>query len=250
MTRLLQFSIFLAATLSLAQGPPPRPEPTGKPPEKSAIKKTGDVTYEIGGVQLNSATSEVRVPCTVNMTEGMIEYALVTETGKTHESLLKTKVKPFDVQLALLLCRYEPHPGDMIGLLSAAHPDLVAFARRKMERPGANLVKLTVEWKDMDGKNQSAELASWIHSEQDDKPLVVPHWIFNGSDLGDGKFAADIEGSLISVHFDLAGIISNPGRWAGQDGNWVLETKKIPPADSPVTLLISPAKPEAPKVKK
>ncbi len=247
MTRFLQISICLLATFSFAQEPPPRPAPTGKPPERSALQKTGDVTYEIGGVQINSATREVRIPCTVNMTEGIIEYALVTETGKTHESLLKTKVKPFDVQLAMLLCHYEPHPGELVDILSNAQPELLAFLKKKMEKPGANLVKLTAEWKDKDGKNQNAALGDWIHNEREKKALDIPHWVFNGSDIGDGNFSADIEGSVISVHHDLAGIISNPARWADEDGNWELKTKKIPPLDSPVTLVISPVKPDEPR---
>lgn len=250
MTRFLQFCSILMATLSLAQGPPPRGAPTGKPPEKSAIKKTGDVTYEIGGVQFDGATREIRVPCTVNMREGIIEYALVTETGKTHESMLKTKVKPFDVQIALLLCHFEPHPGELIDLMANAQPELMALAKKKMEHPGANLVELAVEWNDKDGKSHKAALANWIHSERENKPLNIPHWIFNGSDVGDGNFSADIDGSFISVHFDLTGIIGNPARWSGEDDNWELETEKIPPLDSTVTLVISPAKPDAPKIKK
>lgn len=247
MTRFFQLCVLLLAMPSLAQEPPPRPAPSGKPPEKSPVEKTGDSTYEAGGVQFNSATREVRVPCAINMNEGIIEYALVTEAGKTHESLLKTRVKPFDVQLAMLLCNYEPHPGELIEVLSNAQPELQAIARKKMENPGANKVRLTVEWKDKDGKNQKSSLGRWIHNDRENKPLEIPHWIFNGSDMGDGNFSADHEGTLISGHFDLAGIISNPSKWAGENGNWLLETKKIPPVDTPVTLVISPVKTDAPK---
>lgn len=245
MTRFFQFGLFLLATHVPAQEPPPRPAPSGEPPNKSSVVKTGDATYEAGGVQFNSNTREVRVPCAVNMNEGVIEYALVTESGKTHESLLKTKVKPFDVQLAMLLCSYEPHPGEIIDVLSNTQPELLAIAKRKMDTPGANLVRLTVEWKGSDGKIHKAALDGWIHNNREKKPLDIPHWIFNGSDMGDGNFSADAEGSLISGHFDLSGIISNPSKSAGENGNWLLETKKIPPVDTPVTLVISPAKPVA-----
>ncbi|MEI6535934.1 MAG: hypothetical protein WCN98_11375, partial [Verrucomicrobiaceae bacterium] len=34
-------------------GQPPRNPPTGKEPQKSPINKTGDVTYEMGGVLFN-----------------------------------------------------------------------------------------------------------------------------------------------------------------------------------------------------
>lgn len=249
MTRFLHAGVFLAATLAFAQGPPPRNPPSGKPPDKSPLQKTGDVTYEIGGVQLNSATREVRVPCFVNMTEGVIEYALVTETGKTHESLLKTRVKPFDVQVALLLCHYEAHAGELVSILSNPQPEQLALAKKSMEHPGANLVKLDLEWKDKDGKSHSTTLGNWIHNKRENKQLDIRHWIFNGADTGDGLFAAEADGSLVSVHFDLAALIGNPAKWTGSDDNWELETRMIPPLDSPVTLVITPARPDSHKKK-
>lgn len=249
MTRILQIGALLAATLAVAQGPPPRKSPTGEPPRKSPIRKTGDVTYELGAVRFNSATREVRLPCSVNMTEGVIEYALVAETGKTHESLLKTAVNPFDVQVALLLCHYEPHAGELIKILSNPQPEQLALAERKMERPGANRLKLGVEWKDKDGNSRSAALGDWIHNKREKKTLDIPHWIFNGADRGDGVFSAEIDGSFVSVHFDLIAIIGSPAKWSGSDDNWELETAKIPPVDWPVTLVISPATPNPPKDK-
>lgn len=226
-----------------AQGPPPRPAPTGKPPPKSPLQKTGDTTYELGGLRFDSATREIRVPCAVNMSEGVIEYALVTDTGKTHESLLKTKAKPFDLQIALLLCHYEPHAGELISILSNPQPEQKALAAKAMDRSGANLVKLSLEWKDKDGRPQAGALEDWIHDKRGKQSLRVPHWIFNGSDTGDGAFSAHLEGSLISIHFDLAAILGNPAKWSGSDDNWEVETSRVPPVDAPVTLVISPARP-------
>ncbi len=234
---------FGSLTAQESTGQPPRNSPTGKPPEKSAIKKTGETTYDLGGILFNSATKEIRVPCAVNMTEGTIEYALVAETGKTHESLLKTKVKPFDLQVSLLLCRYEPHAGEIIKAYFNSPPELKALAERPMAKPGANRLKLTVEWKDKDGKAQSAALSDWVHNDATDKPLDIPYWIFNGSDVGDGIFSAELDGSFISVHFDLVGIISSPADLIGNDANWELDTGHIPPVDSPVTLVITPIAP-------
>lgn len=221
-------------------GPPPRNPPTGKPPEKSAIKKTGDVTYDLGGILFNSETREVRVPCSVNMDEGTIEYALVSETGKTHESLLKTKAKPFDLQVSLLLCRYEPHAGEIIKTLFKPGPELNAMAAKPMAKKGANRLVLKLEWKDKDGKAQSAALGDWIHDVSTKKALDIPYWIFSGSDLGDGIFSAELDGSFISVHFDLVGMIGCPANLIGNDQNWDAHTKVIPPVDTPVTLVITP----------
>ncbi len=226
-----------ASTVS-AQAPPPKPPPANE--KKAPLVKTGDTPYEMGGVLFNSATREIRIPSSVNMREGVIEYALVTENGKTHESLLNTKVRPFDVNVTMLLCHYEPHAGELVKIVKEPTPELVALAAKKMEHPGANHVLLTVEWMDGD-KKRSAPMGSWIRNVREKKTLDIPFWIYNGSDMGDGIFMADGDGSFISVHFDLVGIMGSNAKWCGDDGNWELETNAIPPVDSPVTLIISPA---------
>lgn len=242
-------AIFTCALLPAQEsgGPPPRNPPTGKPPEKSAIKKTGDVTYDLGGVPFNSQTREIRVPCQVNMDEGAVEYALVAETGKVHESLLKTKIKPFDLQVSLLLCRYEPHAGEIIHTLFDPGPELKAMAAKPLAKAGANRLVIKLEWKDKDGKAQSAALGDWIHNLSTEKSLETPYWIFSGSDIGDGIFSAELDGSFISVHFDLVSMIGSPANLIGNDGNWEAHDKVIPPVDTPVTMVITPYVEPAPK---
>lgn len=237
----LSVALFLASSPLLpAQGPPP-PKPPPANEKKAPITKTGENTYEMGGVQFNSATREIRVPSQINMTDGVIEYALVTDTGKTHESLLSTKVRPFDVNVAMLLCHYEPNAAELVKILKQPTPEMKALGDKKMEHPGANRVLLSVEWTDKDGKRNTTPLGQWIHNEREHKTLDIPYWIYNGSDMGDGVFMADGDGSFISVHFDLVGIIGSNAKFCGDDNNWLLETKSIPPVGSPVTLVIAPA---------
>jgi hypothetical protein len=49
---------------------------------KPAIIKLDNGMMQIGLVTFDPRTRQVRVPCTVNMTEGQIEYAVVNEKGK------------------------------------------------------------------------------------------------------------------------------------------------------------------------
>ena len=58
--------------------------------------------------------------------------------------------------------------------------------------------------------------------------------------MGDGNFSAELDGSFISVHFDLGGIIGCAANLIGNDQNWELNTKVIPPVDTSVTLVITP----------
>ena len=98
-------------------------------------------------------------------------------------------------------------------------------------------------------KTSPPRSATGFDNKRENKPLDIPHWIFNGADTGDGVFSAELDGSFISVHFDLVAIIGSPAKWTGSDDNWELETAKIPPMDTPVTLVISPAAPDPPKRK-
>ena len=162
---LLIRSCLLAAsllTLSAQDGPEPSKQPASNPAgakvaselaeaAKTRIKKAGPTEYTLGDIQFSSATHEIRVPATMNMTEGILEYALVHENGKTHESLLRTKVSPTELNVALLLCNYEPHIKEAAQFLEEPRPETKAKMALPMEREGANRVLLTVEWKDAAG---------------------------------------------------------------------------------------------------
>src|SRR5438093_26408 len=69
----------------------------------SPLKQIGPGLFEIGQVKFDKNAKTVSFPAAVNQTAGVIEYFLVTAEGKTHESLLRTAVRPHQLQLALLL---------------------------------------------------------------------------------------------------------------------------------------------------
>ena len=53
------------------------------------ITKIGDYRYRLAGMTFDSQTREVFIPVAVNMREGgPIEYILVHENGKVHESIV------------------------------------------------------------------------------------------------------------------------------------------------------------------
>ena len=72
------------------------------------IIPTGTNTFVVGKVTVDKASRTVRIPAVVNMREQVIEYALVTQSGKTHESLFATEASPTDVHVAALLVGLAP----------------------------------------------------------------------------------------------------------------------------------------------
>lgn len=212
---------------------------------KARIKKTGDTDYSLGDIRFSSATREVRIPATLNMTEGILEYALVHETGKTHESLLRTPVSPTELNVALLLCHYEPHIKEAAQFLPDPRPETRAKMALPMEREGANQVRITAQWKDKGGKDHTVKLSDWIRDKKRGGALVLDHWTYTGSFISQTGYAAEHDGSHIALYFDLVSLINCPHAGNTDDELWFVEKSAVPPSDTPVTLVFSPVLPPA-----
>jgi len=218
------------------------PKPPTMQDAKARIKKTGPTDYELGDIKFNSETREISFPATLNMAEGALEYALVHETGKTHESLLKTKTKAFDLNVVMLLCRYEPHIADLTAVLTEVRPELIAQAAKPMVRPGANHLVISVKWKDAKGEH-SLPLQKMVMNFRTEKQLTAPHFTYNGSQVSGGRLDADTEGSYIALYVDFLALINSVEVGNTDDKNWIVNQSAVPPVDTPVTLTLSPAIP-------
>jgi hypothetical protein len=207
---------------------------------KQRVQKTGEDRYEIGSIKLNSKTREITFPATLNMTEGVLEYAIVHENGKTHESLLSTKISPTELNLALLLTHYESHLGDAAKHLPDLLPATRSLMAQPMEKPGANRLSITLIWNDKDGREKRAPLADWVHDAKTGKPLETPYWSYTGSLVREVGFAAEFDGSIAGIYFDIVAMINCPVPGNANDEIWQVETKDVPPLDTPVVVSITP----------
>ena len=206
---------------------------------KASIKEVAPNEYELGGIRFNAATREIRVPAVVNFKQIPIEYLLVPETGKTHESVLRTSVSGADLQVAILLCHYEP------GTEGLAHPDapkdLTPIKPLPLKTPGANRMKIDVEWKAGD-ETKRVPLANWMLDINTRKsPPDLDAWIFSGSYVDKDGFAADAQGVTIANYLDRNAIINSPAKGNWDDQIWISNPAAIPDEGTPVTLIISPA---------
>ncbi len=243
MTRCVPLLFALILGLS-ASGQTPAPAPEEKPtadPSAAAkrIKDLGNNEFELGGVKFNSRTRQVRVPCHVNMQEGQIEFALVHETGKTHESILKTAASAVDIQVALLLCNYQPGHD---GLFDHETDPTVRknLQETTAKTKGANNVDLRLEWQ-KDGTAQSAALRDWMLDAKTKKtPTDFDHWVFNGSMVQASGFSAALMGNFIGVYYDVCAVLNCPSPQNRDDDAWLINQAKVPPVDTAVTLIISP----------
>lgn len=210
-------------------------------PEKPQIVKLADGRMKYGDIEFDPKTRQVRIPCSVNMNDGLLEFAVVHENGKIHESLLITKCSPTDINVVLKLLRFmaseelyaiEKEPG----VLSSKFPE-VPEATKKAAR-----VELKLEWQ-QDGKTQKAPLADWIMQAATTKPMSHEPWVYGGSMVYDGSFLAEMTGDIASIFVSRGSLFLYPGKDNFNDEAWLANTKRIPAQGTKVHFIIQPHQP-------
>lgn len=208
---------------------------------KPSITQLDGGRMKIGDITFDPKTRQIRVPCTVNMSEGLIEFAVVHENGKTHESLLVTKCAPTDINIAFKLLRYVASEELYAierekGVLSDKFPE-VPEATRKAAR-----VDLKVEW-EKDGKTQTVPLADWIMHAGTTQSMSQDPWVYGGSMTYDGVFVAESTGDVASIFVSRGSLLLFAGQDNFNDDAWLPNTKRMPAEGTAVQFLIQPHKP-------
>ena len=246
-SRSLTFSALALSALGLAasasaQGFHMTADPSPKPPSvaeaKSRIKKINETEYQLGDIHFDSKTHIITFPGEINMNEGALEYALVHENGKTHESLLRTKIRPFDLNVAMLLCGFESHVGQVVAGLSHPTPEMVKAAHKPMSKPGADNLQVHVQWKDAQG-DHDLPIQDMVVALTTKKHLTASHFAYNGSEVYEGSFEADREGSFIALYIDFLALINSVETRNYDDKNWIVNEANTPPVGTPVTIVFS-----------
>lgn len=235
---LRQTSLLLALTLPLlaqSQTPPPeqgKVKPTGKfQPKAPANQETKDKVLDarfqireldarrikIGEIIIHRTERTITFPVAVAVRDQLLEYLLVHETGKTHESLLTTKIFPRDLHLAALL----------LGV-------------------NGQSPKIELTWR-KNGPDARRLLTEMIGAVEGTAPLASGKWHYSGSTFDSRGFVAQREGSFITVLDDPASLIRHPDAIKlGQDDQFRPAIKQLPPKGTPIKILLTFPKPIKP----
>jgi hypothetical protein len=199
-------------------------------------------TLAVGLVTLNKSERTLTLPAKINMLEHNIEYALVTTTGKRHESLLTTEAQPRDLHVAALLLGIEP----------SAH---LEGTNAQLAVPPQAAVTVDVTWPTPDGLRRQPlhRLIGLITNSEKDivGTLAATSWLYNGSELVERRFLAQAEGSIISLITDPVALINNPLPSRGNDRLHVPNKPVLPPVGTAVQVVLrlaNPLPPAAPAV--
>ena len=225
------------SSLAMAQAPEAVDTAAAQPP-KPSVKKLDDTRYQVGAVVFDQKTREIRFPCKVNMTEGLLEYLVVHINGKVHESLFVTEISPTDLNLAFTLLRYSSSPefqplpnatGGTSGLFPDVPPEVKAAAR----------ITLEVEWSD-EGKTRRIPINEWIQHSVKLTSMSAGPWVYGGSQFHDGQYVPEITGDVAAIFIAPSAIIQYPGEDRNDDTVWTPYPKRVPAPETNVTVIIAP----------
>jgi hypothetical protein len=189
------------------------------------------------GVAVDAAKKTVRVPCKIaprklpNLPEVYpIEVVATWPTPKgqkAHETVVTFEVNPSDVHKALEGLGLKPgKPGRGEDPVSGPEVEVL------LEVPGANK-----------GPAREIRIESVMVDKKTGKPLPPIKWHFTGSVQKEGKYGADVSGTLISLYPVTDEVVMQSSLTMREEGMIKIETAKnlLPAEGQPVTLLIRPA---------
>jgi hypothetical protein len=189
-----------------------------------AFKQIRPDVFQFGTVTLDKARRSVTWPVSINMRTGVVEYTVVTQAGKTHESVFRTLAEPRDIHAALLLLGVESSGTNQFP------PDL------SKPIPGEP-VEIQVSWKEGE-RDVRRTMESFIVTVNNGKVLSPGPWSYNGSHFSEGGFAAQRDGSIISVHIDPGALINNPRPGRENDDLHHVNSPALPLADTPMEVTV------------
>lgn len=237
-------NLFVIADYALAADPQtadaqkkPKPEgrdaplwesPGTQPATPPIIEKIDKDKLRIGNILIDKKMHTVMMQGTVNMRKGLVEYLACGKHGKLHESVLSLDVNPYNLQIALLL----------IGL---EHGDKPLAAQGASENPKGDPIQIDVAWQTRQHKYIRYNAEKLVINVKTIKPMSVPHWIFTGSQIIDGRFMAAIEQSIIATYHDPFAIIDHPLHTGADDTVYYANTDILPEVGTPVSVTIRPS---------
>lgn len=210
-------------------------------PAIPAVVKVDGTRFRIGEVEFDSKTRTIRFPAAINMRDGLLEYAIVHENGKVHESLLHTRVNPSHLNVAFKLLRYQAS-AELFPLPEEDGTPSDRFPEVDEKTRAAARVAVRVIWK-QDGKDKSVSLQEWIAHAVTEQAMPAGPWVYGGSVVFDGRFEAESSGDIVAIFTSRGALLNYPGKDHDNDEVWTPMAKRVPPEGTRVTVEFSPWKP-------
>lgn len=243
LTRFLLLSAMLTGGSWAEDAPKDVPKESAQP----SITQLDETRFEIGKIVFDKKSREIRFPAAVNMTEGQLEYLIVHENGKIHESLLTTKISPLNLNLAFTLLRYTPSR-ELYAVETPEGGKTVKPQDVPAEVRDGSRVGIEVEWKE-NGKDRRLPINEWIQHGTTSKSMDSGPWVYGASESFEGKYIPETSGDIAAIFLSNAAILNYPGKDNGNDDVWTPFPKRVPESGTAVTVIISPSQKSKPTPK-
>ncbi len=198
--------------------------PASGSPTNPPVRELSPGRFQVGEVRFDRTERTVEFAASVNLREGNLEYVIVHANGKTHESLLRTTVEPLHVQLAFLL-------------LGAKGAGTAALPPDPAEKLPGETVRVELSWT-ADGKTNRSSAEEFVLDRKTGDALSRGPFVYTGSRIREDGFAAQLDGSIVSLITDADALVNNPRRGREDDDNWLVRTNGLPPLHTPVDVTI------------
>jgi hypothetical protein len=236
---LIGFMVFIISPCLFAQGSPITPPPpiAGEDLWRErlkplAVERVAPGVFRLGEIKIYKETKSISFPAKVNMDKGLLEYILVKSSGKTHESLLRTDVDPYHLQIAFLLLGFEGTDRPITEQGSDEKPKgepvevIIDYLKKSTGAGGEQKVRIKTE--------------EWVARKTNGnlKTISSLDWVYTGSVVNQGAFIAQVSGSIIAIFRDPAALIDNASPGGESDEIWFVNEKTVPPVGTSVTVTI------------
>ena len=211
------------------------------PPEFATpgkVTKIDATTYEVGNISIRKDSQEIAFDACVNQIGGPIEYLLVTNKGKTHESLFSCEIRPIDLNVALLLLGYQPSP-ELFQVRTFDHRPTGKYPEVTEEVRVLARLHISATWT-AGGKQMSTEVNKLIMNAETGKPMAAAPWLYTGSAITETGFRAEQTGDIAAVFLDPSAMINHPGKSRLRDDIWSVKPGPLPAKGSVVRMIIRP----------
>jgi hypothetical protein len=193
------------------------------------IKKLGNGLYDFDGITIDLKNRKIEFPMICNQQSGLIEYGIVHENGKIHESLFRTKIRPQMIHASLLLLKAKAH--DHYFEPSVENNSTKSNLHNQC-------LKIEIVW-DANGTTKNVDLRDmyYNHNEQNQKPEEAI-FLFTGSRMIEETFMAEHTGSILGVYVDPDAIINSIETNSDNDDLWLGRKSTMPPLENKVTCVL------------
>jgi hypothetical protein len=94
-----------------------------------------------------------------------------------------------------------------------------------------------ISWR-TNGVTRRFRAEEFVHDRKTEQTASRGAWIYTGSRLRDEGFAAQLDGSIVSLITDPDALINSPRPGREDDDNWLVRTNHLPALNAPVEVTV------------